>query len=239
MARRRVTLSQILLNSDAPQQAKVFLNRRGNIVPFYASSLPHKALRGHVDLFLSQKTADSFVVAPNAPEVLKDALRQSSVTFSFGNTEVGKSLSSLGAYNIAVGGQLAVGNERYCDAILLEALRKERCRFVHTKQGMARCSAVVIGGKAVITSDGGIYKALANQGVETLLVSAKEIVLPGYANGCFGGCCGVDGNTIFFMGSLQYHPQGKLIREFLHVHNMAVVELYGGPLTDVGSFFFL
>lgn len=217
----------------------MLLGSVGTVVPFHAASLPHSALRGHVDLFLSQTATGSFVVAPNVPEVLKEALRQSSVAFAVGETEVGESLPSLGAYNVAAGGMLAVGNETYCDVVLRAALRKEGCRFVHTRQGMARCSAVVVGENAVITSDRGLYKALARQGVETLLVSAREILLPGYAYGCFGGCCGVAGDTVYIMGSLRYHPQGALVRKFLHLHNMVVAELYDGPLTDVGSIFFL
>lgn len=249
---KKKTLKRILINSELPWQAKEALERWGTLIPFRAADLPHQALRGHVDLFLSQLPTAIFVLAANAPEALTNAVGDAGVTFLMGKTAVAASKASLGAYNVAVGGRLAIGNEHFCDPVLRQALREEGFHFVHVKQGLARCSALTLPDDAVVTSDGGIYKTLIRQGIEALLISAKEILLPGYAEGCFGGCCGVchsekigqavkgDGrDTVFLMGSLQHHPQGELVRNFLHEHNTNVVELFDGFLTDVGSFYFL
>jgi len=74
---------------------------------------------------------------------------------------------------------------------------------------------------------------------EVLYVSPESILLEGFPHGFFGGCCGVWEDKVFVNGSLSLHPDGEKIREFLVSLGYEIVELNEGPLTDVGSIFFI
>ena len=92
-------------------------------------------------------------------------------------------------------------------------------------------------GEKFITSDVGIFKQLKKNNLDVLFVEPKGIILKGFKNGFFGGCCGVENNRVFIAGSLSYFPEGGKINKFLD--GFEIIELYDGPLLDVGSIFFV
>jgi hypothetical protein len=234
----------IIVNRDLPPAALQTLQSYGTILPFHSEDVTYPALQGHADLYIAElppsddtQHSQSFVVAPNLPSYCLSQLTLAGKDILQGTTTVGSRKESYGAYNIAIGDLLAIGNPKQCDAVLSQKLAGHQ--FVAVQQGMARCTSLCIADRAVITSDAGIHKALLAEKITSLLVSCQEIKLPGYPCGCFGGCCGITGDKVFLMGSLRYHPQGEEIRTFLQQNKKETVELYDGPLLDVGSIFFL
>ncbi|MDY5968748.1 MAG: hypothetical protein SPJ13_01855 [Bacteroidales bacterium] len=221
---------KVIVNREAPPKILERLACFAEIVPFWAPLLEEKALRGHADLFLTQ-VDDTCIMAPDAPQNVQ------MVPHLAGTIAVDDGKAAWGAYNVAAGRRIAIGNEKYVDATVLEALKGHH--LLSVRQSMARCNALILEDDAVITSDGGIAKAIAKKGWTCLLVSPKEIILPGYRNGCFGGCCGIREGTVFLTGSLKYHPDGAEIARYIHLHNMKLKELSDAPLFDVGSLFFL
>ena len=91
----------------------------------------------------------------------------------------------------------------------------------------------------MITSDQGIYQQLSKNGIETLFVDPRGIVLPTFDHGFFGGTCGILGNKLFITGNLRYFSEGKNVRSFIVDAGMEIVELYKGPLFDGGGIFFV
>lgn len=217
--------------------------RIGTVVPFLSTNVVYPALQGHADLFFAfLPTANGqppywIIAAPNAPSRCTTLLQAAGIAIMPGSTAVGSTAASCGAYNVACSSTIAVGNRSQCDTVLLQQLGARQ--FIQVRQGMARCSTLFVGTAAAITSDPGIHRALCAAHCSSLLVSCQDILLPGYACGCFGGCCGVMDDKVFIVGRLARHPQGEEIRTFLQQNGKEAVELYDGPLWDVGSIFFL
>lgn len=113
-------------------------------------------------------------------------------------------------------------------------IKQKAANFVNVKQGYAHCSALIFGDHAV-TADEGIFKALTDNGVDTLKIRPGHIELPGYGCGFIGGASFCFGNTVYFFGSLSTHPDGEMIREFITSRGYGIKELVKRPLIDLGG----
>ncbi len=92
--------------------------------------------------------------------------------------------------------------------------------------------------KNIITPDESIKEAWEDKGGRALFIRPGRVKLPGYKSGFIGGASGVYKDKVFFAGSLKYHPDGDLIKDFIKESGRNVIELYDGPLHDVGSIYF-
>lgn len=227
-------MTHTLVSSQAPAEALQRLEHYAEVVPFHSDSTNFPPLASHPDLFVFQ-CGTQWAVAPNLSQPYCNLFPTARV----GATPVGDTINSVSAYNVAAVEGLAVGNPKTIDPQAAELLNLLNTPLIPVRQGLARCAALLLSPTAAITSDPGIHKALLANGVETLLVSAEPILLPGYKSGCFGGCCGILGEKVFLLGSLDYHPQGTEIRQYLERNGKEPVELYAGPLFDGGSIFFV
>jgi len=86
-----------------------------------------------------------------------------------------------------------------------------------------------------ITSDRGIENILKQEGLSCLYVSPKEVLLPGFKHGFFGGACGVFDNSVFILGSLNYFSEGNAVKNYLTGLGYELCELVDGKLFDGGS----
>lgn len=122
------------------------------------------------------------------------------------------------------------------DSSVREYCRENNIETVNVNQGYTRCSTLVVNDKAVITADKSIEKAMKNNGVEVLLISAGNIVLEGFDYGFIGGASFSDNNTIYFFGDITKHPDYNKIKEFTSKHN-SIIEILckTQPLTDIGG----
>ncbi len=139
---------------------------------------------------------------------------------------------------------LRLGDTIYCRAdrisnLILEYAEKKGINIVGVKQGYAKCSVCAVGDNAAITADEGLCKAMRNNGVDVLLISAGNIILSGYDTGFIGGCSGTDGEKIYFSGNIALHPDGDRIAEFCLKHKKEPVSLSDELLYDIGSIFFI
>ena len=110
---------------------------------------------------------------------------------------------------------------------------------IHTRQGYAKCSTVVLGNCGIISADPSILKAAAENGIDTLSISSGNVLLPGYDHGFLGGASGVSESTVFFCGEITTHPDHHRIRAFCQERGFSVISLSDEPLLDVGTIFFL
>lgn len=223
-----------LVNSILPYEALENLSRFAEPVPFSTRGIVPEPLAGHVDIFCT-KVDGKMVLAPNTPKHVVEIMEKAGMDLVFGNTEVTGETETMWAYNVMVDEKFCVCNADFIDPVLKEMFSERKT--VHVRQGFARCSAVSLGG-AVMTSDGGIAKALDDNNIQNILISQEGITLPGYRNGCFGGACGVCGDKVFIAGNLRHHKQGREIRDFIGKNGFMAVELSDSPLLDVGSMIF-
>lgn len=118
---------------------------------------------------------------------------------------------------------------------LLALAERQGLRLRSVRQGYAACSAFVAGGM-VATADGGIARAVEEEGGTVLRIPAENgILLPGYGGGFLGGCGGVAQGTAFFFGDPARHPALDPFCKALLLRNIRIVPLSRKPLTDRGG----
>ncbi|MFC1666453.1 elongator complex protein 3 [Candidatus Omnitrophota bacterium] len=116
-----------------------------------------------------------------------------------------------------------------------KGLKQFKCKYIAVTQGYTKCSIVPVDKKRIITSDRKIKDTWERNEGEALLVEPGHVKLPGYKTGFIGGSSGVDDRFVFFVGKLDSHPDGRAMRDFIRSSGKDIIELYNGPLYDVGT----
>lgn len=125
-------------------------------------------------------------------------------------------------------------NPRSADQEILRQCFSQRHHKV--SQGYTRCSVAVVNATSVMTADRGLSKVMQQAGFRVLELEPGYIQLPGYNYGFIGGCCGlIAPNILAFTGSLNTHPDGDRIKQFLRKEKVDFIELSEGPLRDIGG----
>lgn len=141
--------------------------------------------------------------------------------------------------NIAIVGKNVFANTKYASATILKYLEQNGYSIHHVSQGYAHCSTCIVNDNAIITADKGIALTAQNIGIDVLLIDEGHISLPPYDYGFIGGSCGLHGDSIYFCGSLNYHPNGEDIRAFCKSYGKQIVELLDAPIIDIGGILFV
>ena len=108
--------------------------------------------------------------------------------------------------------------------------------FIGVSQGYSKCNICVVRENAIITSDFGIAKAAAEQGIDVLRIESGHIDLPGFDTGFIGGCSfKLAPDLIAFTGNLDLHPNCCEIITFLEKYGVKSINLSNSRLLDIGS----
>ena len=223
----------ILADRRIPEPARKKLEAYGKVLWLEPGKTTYEAISAHPDIFICP-VGDQLIIAPNLSRKVKTKLQEYGVNYTQGENPVGEKYPETARYNVVVTDKYLISNTNFTDRYILEAAGNRE--IIHVNQGYTRCNLIPLQNNRFITSDKGIEKTLLQHDLEILFVEPDRIVLPGFNHGFIGGTCGVWQDRLFFIGSLNYFPEGGKIREF--VQNMEVVELYDGPLFDGGSLIF-
>lgn len=136
-------------------------------------------------------------------------------------------------------GDLVLLNEKNVSNKVLEIAKNQDKILVNVNQSYPNCSILKIDEHSAITADRGIYKALVQHEIDTLLISEGHISLPPYEYGFIGGASGTDGERVMFFGNIDLHPDCEKIREFIISKNKKCISLSDEPLCDFGGMIFL
>lgn len=225
----------IIVDARAPEEAKENLRGYGEVVEFATRNITYDAVSGHPDIFFCN-VGKELVAATNTPEIFLDTLRKNNIEVRTGNLEIGSYYPDTARYNAVSSADLFIHNLDITDPdLLMMAWDRQQ---VHVTQGYCRCNLLALRENHFITSDKGIESILKDFG-KVLFVSPEEILLPGFDHGFWGGTCGMSGDRIFIMGSLNRIKQGAEIRNFIAGLHYEIIELYDGPLFDGGGLFLL
>lgn len=230
----------IIIDKKIPAEAKK--NLRSNFsdsifLELGTEGLVYPAISGHPDIFF-HKMDDMLICAPNLPPEIKEFVRKAGVKLTEGTNPAGPAENHTACirYNAAAGEHHLVHRLEYTDPVILEY--GHYLRKVAVRQGYTRCNLLFLKDDKYITSDQGIHKALAEHGLQGILVSPEGIILPGFRYGFIGGCAGICGNKVFISGSLNQFAYGEAVRTFLVFCGYEIIELYDGPLFDGGGIIF-
>lgn len=224
----------ILTNDSLPHQAIDKLNSFGKVILLKTKGIVYSAISNHPDIFCCP-VGDELIVAPNTPDSLKKQFAGSGIKFNDGIKNAEGKYPHTAIYNVVVTDRFLIGNKNVMDKSLLDLTSVRK--LINVKQAYTRCNLLPLPDERFITSDKGIFKKFKNNNLDVLYVNPEGIILKGFKNGFFGGCCGVESNRVFIAGCLDYFPEGEKVKEFLK--DFDIVELYDGPLLDVGSIFFI
>lgn len=223
---------QIISNNTLPSSAIEKLNYYGDLILLEKNHVVYDAISNHPDIFFCQ-IDDFLIIAPNTSNEIKETLAEKGLKFIEGKKPLGRKYPETAIYNAVVTKNYLIGNSNFIDETIIS--HKGNRRIININQAYTRCNLLPLPGDRFITSDKGIQKQLLKNNLEVLYVNPEMIVLEGFTNGFIGGCCGVLNNKIFIAGSLNKFPEGDKIMDFLEGSD--IIELYDGPLLDVGSIF--
>lgn len=226
----------VIADKRLPGEAKAKLSEYGTLIEMESSGIVYEAISGHPDIFLCQ-IGNELIVAPNTLQSIVDQLSANNIHFRFGEKMLGQNYPKTAYYNAVVTEHLLIHNLKITDAEILKF--SENKEKLNVEQGYTRCNLISLNESGFITSDKGIEKTLLNSGKNVLFVEPSKIILPGFKNGFFGGCCGINENQLFISGSLNYINNGLQIREFAASCGFQIIELFDGPLIDGGGIFFV
>lgn len=242
----------IITNKRIPEEAKQTLAGYGEVLEFATHDITYDAISGHPDIFFCQ-TPSGLIVAPNTPAEFLRQLESRNIPYTPGEKPVGSKYPDTARYNAVVTNKYLIHNASVTDPSIINAtltfipspfsLLPSPSSLLPTpysiRQAYTRCNLIALGDDHFITSDRGIEKALKSCNLEVLYVSPRGIMLPGFPNGFFGGCCGVWEDKLFITGSLNHYAEGEKVRQFGQKAGFQVIELYNGPLFDGGGILFI
>ena len=226
----------IIADKKIPEQAKINLQKYGEVIWLGTSNITEESISGHPDIFFC-KTTSNLIVAPNLPALYKKILSANNIGYVEGDISVSEEYPIAAAYNAVITERLLIHKTDITDNIIQNDSKD--LQKIHVRQGFTRCSLLPLKDDHFITSDNGIFKTLAAKGLKVLPVSADEIILPGHSHGFFGGVSGIHENKIFILGNLSHYSDGKKVKTFVFKLGYNVIELYDGPLFDCGSLIFI
>ena len=129
-----------------------------------------------------------------------------------------------------------IGNEKVLDDNLQKWIQQQGYFPISIKQGYAKCNICIVDHRSIITSDKGIFDALASYPIDVLLISPGSILLKNYQYGFIGGASGlIAPDKLAFCGQVEQHPDGKAICAFTAKRGVECISLWKGPLLDLGS----
>jgi len=226
----------IIVDQKLPEPARKRLQKEGEVLEMYSSGITYSPISGHPDIFICQ-TPLIPVIAPNTPDHIVLQLEKKQIDYVKGHKNVGGKYPATAYYNAVVHEDYFVHRTDISDDILKRFTGEKMS--INIQQGYTRCNLAPVNKNAFISCDDEITRALRNQGLDVLQVNTREVLLPGFKYGFFGGACGFCNNRLYIAGSLKYFKDGNLILEFAEKQGFDVIELYDGPLYDGGSILFI
>ncbi len=186
----------------------------------------------HADMLCCYAGNGVCVLAPGQDKLQKE-LETRGFTVKLSVPLTGKYPGDI-ALNAALTENCAIANFDHTDKTLLDCINNKR--KVYIKQGYAKCSLCIVSENAFITEDEGAAKALRENGMRVLLISAGDVELSEKHTGFFGGAAGKLSPThLAVNGSLRYHRDGEKIKAFLRENGVEAIELFDGRIRDIGG----
>lgn len=201
----------------------------------------YKGIDSHADLQCFPLEDNVVIVHPEIhPKTIEEA-KTIGIDLLYGRTKLEKKYPKDIPYNVAKVGKHILHYVKYMDPIVKMELELRKYNFINVKQGYTKCSILPLGDDSIITADRGIAKEINESSIDVLLIEDGHIELSGFDTGFIGGACGViqEKGIVLFNGDITLHPKYIKICSLLKEKGYDYKCLNHGPLTDIGSIFFL
>lgn len=225
-------MSTYVMSGIYPEFCKAVRDLGHEVIETGSVEIFHKPERTHADMQLLPLNDKLFIL--NECEDLALKLPRERLEFCEGRA--GREYPKNILLNCLLLNNILYGKLKFIDKMVIECCSENNIKLVNVNQGYTRCSTLVIGEKAIITSDKSIEKSLKNNGTNVLLISPGNIRLDGYNYGFIGGCGAKIDNKIIFFGNIEHHPDYGRIKDFCELYNSKIEVLCKRlPLTDIGG----
>lgn len=192
-------------------------------------------LKYHADMQLANIDDSVYVCAPECYDYYSNILKVFNKCIIKGNTFLSCNYPMDIAYNIIVTGKYAIHNFKYTDSIIKDYIKQKK--MINVSQGYCACTLCVLGDKAFITSDRGLYKMLTSNKIDVLLTDDSSVLLSGFDHGFLGGASMMISDDLLAVnGKIENHPDYNNIKSFCSNYGISVYSLSNSPVMDVGSF---
>lgn len=222
-------MKRVIADARLPREQCEELLRLGyEIIPTTPLAHLYDEIRSHADIQI-HAAGERLICAPEVYMYYKERLKGADIVC--GAREIGAEYPADILYNACGMGDTVICRKAHT----APEIQREYGRVLDTRQGYAKCSICVVGERAAVTADEGIYKLLINNGFDALKIRPGGIRL-GRMDGFIGGASGLLGDgLIVFAGDLMTHPDGAEIAAFCRSAGGYAVSLGKGELFDVGS----
>ena len=226
----------LIIDSRMYRQSKEKLLSMGyKLIEITSQSFLDEPVSGHPDMFITKLDGKTFIDTAIHDLFTFVPERRIEQISAFSENEIAKYPNDV-KFNCAVVGNKIICNENYVAEQIMNYAAVNAYKIIHTNQGYAKCSTVIVDNNAVITEDNSIESACINSGIDVLKIDKGFIKLNGYDYGFIGGSCGlIENNILAFNGCIEAHPQYNKIKTFCKNRGVEPVSLCNLPLYDVGS----
>lgn len=187
-------------------------------------------LRSHADLSVLHLGGNRFIISEAvATGEFVSALRELGAEITLTKAPSGSKYPDDAGLCAAV-----IGSRVFHNSSL--SVLSDESRLINVKQGYAKCTVCIVNENAVITSDKGLAKKMAAEGLDVLTISDGYISLEGYNNGFIGGSAfKIATDKLAFTGNLEEHPDKAEIEKYLFDHGVKPLYLTEKCIFDIGS----
>ena len=219
------------MSCDMPREAEALLSAYGECVRIPPlASLPAPVC-AHPDMQMALLGGKMIIHSENT--ALSEILRKRHIPYIAEPRAAGDAYPHDVLLNCFALGSLFFCSKYTSEAALAAALSAGLTPVV-TNQGYAKCSCLCLH-ESIITADGAIIRACAEQCVEHLHIGAGSISIVSYDYGFIGGASGVIDDSVIFFGDINTHPDGEKIKEYIHSKGMNIICAGKDRLFDYGG----
>ena len=191
-------------------------------------------LKSHIDLSVFHLGSNRFLLAkPLIGSCFEAELKSLGAEILFSSLDLSSKYPHDAALCALTNGVLLFHNLKYSDIHLTE---DNQFKSIHVNQGYSKCAVCFVNESSAITSDPGIAKSMAGEGIDVLLISPRGIELAGFNEGFIGGASfKISSDKLAFTGTLDGHPDKESILNFLIKYKVNPIYLTNKPIFDIGS----
>ena len=159
---------KVIVASSVPNPALKQLETQFELLLFQTEGITYSSISHHPDVFICP-FGEKWIVAPNLPQPIKQALKTYDLDFVEGSIPIGMRYPESTHYNAVVTPKYFIHNLKHTDPKLLASHAVKT--HIHVNQAYTRCNLLALRNDWFITSDRGIEKTLLNHSLHVLYVN--------------------------------------------------------------------
>ena len=207
-----------------------------NLIKSYSHSNLLRGINTHPDMTFCPLKDNDIVVAKESYDYYSNLLLPYGFNVIEGENELRSDYPFDIAYNCVILNNKLFHRIQYTDKKIIKYCEEKEIELVDVKQGYTKCSTLIVDEKSVITCDKKLNEIYIKNGIDSLYVDNKNILINNFDHGFIGGCGGkISKDKIAFFGDIKKHKDFDKIHNFLKERKITYTSITKGPLFDYGS----